>query len=256
MSRFFISLLMLVALAACASGSYIAPVAPEKKAGIKTIGFASVIGDKMVYTGSGYFGSETGYESYDISAWNIDAYMQDEVRKRLGSQYKIVPIKVNAEAFRYSALPPDQAIHAAVLPGQTPVDAYLFLIPTMSSDYIGHTSTMMKGLGIYRRISYGIQVYAACDLLLMDTKSPTLLGGGQLGFNSNHVSAMDFASGNVLSKALQGGELSHRKIPASFGKAKKWSDFTPAQLDQLKAEIQSLLHDSIDFPLIGAGLAQ
>lgn len=259
MKKIIVAFGLLLSLAACASNSFVAPVAAEKKASIKTIGVASVVGNSMQYTRVGitiFDSDETGGHT---SNWGIDEGVTETLTAKLKDHYTIVPLTIDHEAAKASQdskLPPQEAVYNAITPPTTPVDAYLVLVPTQSGDFIGSSRYPLYGLGIYRQVGYGIQVYAACDLYLIDAKTKALLGGGQLGFSRDNLSAGEMLAPRGLATALRGAELAHRRIPDKVAQAKDWPALTPEQLEQVKAGITSLLKDSLDFPLRGMGLMQ
>lgn len=260
MKKIIAALGLLLTLTACASNSYIAPVAADRKAAIKTIGVASIVGDVMFYTRVGITIFDTDKTAGDTSAWGIDEGVIQTLKTRLNGQYNIVPVAIDrAAAVNTKAnkgLAAQEVVYNAITPPDTPVDAYLILVPTRSGDFIGKSRYSLFGLGIYRSVGYGIQVYAACDLYLIDAKSKALIGGGQLGFTVDKVSAVDFLKPENLGAAMRGAELAHRRVPDKLAQAKDWPAFTPEQLEQVKAGITSLLNDSLDYPLKGMGLVQ
>jgi hypothetical protein len=248
MKKLFATLGLLFALTACATHSM--PATPQQRTAIRTIGFASLIGDQVVYQRIAYAGR--GMENWSVgrtSDWGLDDFAFEQVKEKLAPSYSLVTVAVDREALKASKTPAE-TLRTAVKPGQPPVDAYLVLLPTNEGDFIGRYGTTLAGLGIYRSQGYSIQVYAACALLLVDAHSFTVLGGGQLAFD---VGKPGFV--RVLQGKLDTVELAHRKIPASLAKATTWNEFTPVQQAIIKREIESLLKDSLAYPLKGTGIA-
>ena len=260
MKKIIAALGLLLTLAACASNSYVAPVAADRKATIKTIGVASIVGDKMYFTRIGITIFDTERTSGDTSAWGIDEGVTQALTARLKDRYSIVPIAIDrTAAINFEAnkgMAAQEVVYNAITPPATPVDAYLVLVPTESRDFISNSRFTLDGLGIFRSPGFGIQVYAACDLYLIDAKTKALIGGGQLGFAIDNVSAVDFLKPYNLGAAMRGAELAHRRVEDKLAQAKDWPAFTPEQLDKVKAGIMSLLNDSLDYPLKGIGLVQ
>ena len=95
MKKIIAALGLLLTLAACASNSYVAPVAADRKATIKTIGVASIVGDKMYFTRIGITIFDTERTSGDTSAWGIDEGVTQALTARLKDRYSIVPIAID-----------------------------------------------------------------------------------------------------------------------------------------------------------------
>tara|TARA_R110000868_G_scaffold8744_5_gene44727 strand:- start:1651 stop:2421 length:771 start_codon:yes stop_codon:yes gene_type:complete len=256
MKKLFIAVGLLLSLAACASGSYVMPATPQQAASIKTIGIVSVIGQRVTYMNMGWMKGTREESSGDTENWGFDQFALEKLTAKLSPRYKIVPIEIDRTKSTGTEKSVSEALRATLKPGQPPVDAYLVLYPTYSADYISDSGAALNGLGVYRRKGSSIQVFAACDLALLDAKTFATLGGGQLGTSEVKITTADYLSGQALSKSTRNGELAHRKINAKLAVANSWDEFTPEQLEQVKAGITSLLNDSLDYPLKGMGLVQ
>ncbi|MGV8997078.1 MAG: hypothetical protein ACOH12_09055 [Parvibaculaceae bacterium] len=254
MKKFMIAVGLLLSLAACASGSYVAPATPQQAASIKTIGIVSVIGQRVTYMKMGWMQRTGEGSSGDTENWGFDQFALEQLTAKLSPRYKIVPIEIDRTKSTGTEKSVGEALRATMKPSQPPVDAYLVLYPTESGDYISNTGLTLNGLGVYRRKGSSIQVFAACDLQLIDAKSFAILGGGQLGTSDIKITAGDYLSGEALKKSTRDGELAHRKINSKLAVANSWEDFTPEQLNEIKTDIKALLKDSFDFPLNGIGL--
>jgi hypothetical protein len=248
MKEIIAALVSFIVLVSCTEHTM--PATQQQTATIRSIGFASVIGDQVVYQRIAYAGvSLQNWSAGRTSDWDLDNFAFEQVKQKLAASYTLVPIAIDREALKASKTPVE-TLRTAVKPGQPPVDAYLVLIPVYDGDFIGQYGVPLTGLGIYRSQGYSIQVYAACDLLLVDAHNFSLLGGGQLAIDLGKPGIV-----RILQAKLDSVELAHRKIPASLAQATTWSEFTPAQLAVIKHELESLLKDSLDYPLKGIGIA-
>ena len=254
MKKFLIAVGLLLSLTACASGSYTAPATPQQAASIKTIGIISIVGDHMTYMNMGWMQHTGEGTQGDTKNWGLDQFAFEQLTAKLSPRYKTVPIEITRSEKGVSADSVGEALRATLKPGQPPVDAYLVLYPKYSGDFISDTELSLFGLGVYRRKGSSIQVFAVCDLQLIDAKSFATLGGGKLGTSEVKITTGDYLNGKFIDKSMASGELAHRKINAKLAVANTWSEFTPEQLEEIKADIKALLKDSFDYPLKGIGL--
>jgi hypothetical protein len=247
MNRLLATLALLLAVTSCA-----APPEP-KTAGIKTIGIVSAIGDTVAYQRVGAVPSHSETTSGDASAWQLDDFVTGLIKAKLSSTYTIVPIEVDHPALNGKRdgitasvdSPIAPRLQTALKPGTPPVDAYLVVSVASAKDFIGPTTSRLTGLAIYRRAGSGLQIYAVCDLALIDAHS----------FRTIDAASLRLERDRMFGGSLETIERPYRRLDKSLARDTSWDQFTEAQQKLIKTAFQGLLRDSLDFTLKDMKLA-
>ena len=249
MKRLLATLALLLAVTACA--------APEPKtSGIKTIGIVSAMGDTVVYQRVGAVPSHSETTSGDTSSWQLDDFVTNAIKAKLSARYTIVSIDADRAALRRPRKTDDalafepgpsvaQRLRAALKPGTPPVDAYLVVAAETAKDFIGPTPQRLTGLAIYRRAGSGLQIYAVCDIYLIDAHSFRIIDTASLRLERDRM----FGGG------LETVERPYRPLSKTLARETRWDEFSDAQRKLIAAAFQNLLLDSLDFTLKDMKLA-
>ncbi len=264
MMKMLLSLALLLAASACTAPSQpaVSPQAPGTTTadittpGIKTIGIVSSVGDTVVYQRVGAVPSHSETTAGDTSSWQLDDYVADLIKTKLAARYTIAPVEVDHAALRRPRKEGDplatehgpsvtQRLQTALKPGTAPVDAYLVVSVATAKDFIGGTTHNLTGLAIYRRAGSGLQIYAVCDIFLIDAHS---------------FKVIDTASLRLERDRMFGGSLStierpYRTLNRSLQRETRWDQYDDAQQKLIDAAFKDLLRDSLGFTLRDMKLA-
>ena len=228
MKKFILALGMLIGLAAMAAGT-------PAVAG-STLGVVSLIGDSVTYQWGG-LGPKTDISSAEISAWGLDGTVAEAVKAKLGARFTVAPVTLAlagrpAPPAGQVPVPPklDEVVAALRQHPLAGADFYLLVVPDTSPDFIGVTNLKMTGLGIYRRFSHGIQVYAVGQAVLLDGHSFNVLQRASL-------------------RSRSGSPHAHGPIDSDVASQRFMNKLSDDQKAQVKTALQELLRRSLDFTL-------
>lgn len=153
----------------------------------------------------------------------------------------------------FDAEPPlEQRFRGVVSHASPPVDAYLFLTQMTSKDFIGQSNQLLHGLAIYRRVGYGMHLYAACNLYLVDAKDFRIIAQTPLLMDLGEPTTWQVLSG----RRFQRVGLPYRPVDKSLHPAKSWEDFNEAQRAWIKRGVSEIFDESIPLSLKKMGLGR
>jgi hypothetical protein len=252
MKRSFPAVLLLLAVTACAAQ----PAAPTRDAGIRTIGIVSSIGDTVAYQRVGAVPSHSETTAGDTSSWQLDDYVADVIKTKLAVRYTIAPVAVDHAALRRPRKEDDplatesgptvtERLQSALKPGTAPVDAYLVVSIATAKDFIGGTNHNLTGLAIYRRAGSGLQIYAVCDLALIDAHSFQTIDSASLRLERDRM------FGGTVSTV----ERAYTRLDRSLEHQTRWDQFTASQQLLIDDAFKDLLRNSLDYTLRDMKLA-
>jgi hypothetical protein len=250
MKKRLLSLVLLAAVPACST-----PSAPPV-AQIRTIGVVSAIGDTVAYQRVGAVPSHSETTWGDTAAWQLDDYVVETVKAKLASRYTVAPVDADPAALRRPRQPDDalafergpsvtERLRTALKPATPPVDAYLVIAAESDKDFIGGTNHHLTGLAIYRRAGSGLQVYAVCDLFLVDAHSFKIIASAPLRLERDRM----------FGGAVSTTERPYRTLDRSLQHDTRWDQFTEADRLVIDVAFKNLLRDSLGYTVQDMKLA-
>ncbi|MBV8654377.1 MAG: hypothetical protein JO255_23150 [Alphaproteobacteria bacterium] len=249
MKKRLLSLALLLAVSACSTSP--APLVAR----IKTIGVVSAVGDTVAYQRVGAVPSHSETTWGDTS-WQLDDYVVETVKAKLASRYTVTPVDADPVSLRRPRDADDalafergpsvtQRLRAALKPGTPPVDAYLVVAAESDKDFIGGTNHRLTGLAIYRRAGSGLQVYAVCDLFLIDAHSFKIIASAPLRLERDRM----------FGGAVSTTERPYRTLDRSLQRDTRWDQFTEADRIVIDVAFKNLLRDSLGYTVQDMKLA-
>lgn len=226
--------------------------------GSKTVAIASGIGGAIYLDNLAHFGIGSTHELEPVPDWNLDAIILDTVRQALDGRYTVVegrldsaklrdPVryKTMAEGFAtgFAKTPAIYAAHFSseeaqvfqpneLVTSDPPADVHLLLLPT---NIIAGGRHQFHGVGLARRsavlgVLHNHWVHLGYTLTLIDPHANAYIGSRR-------------AKGETLRSVS--GEWWEETL----------EEMTPAQQEQLRSTIISMLQTSLRETLAAAGLA-
>lgn len=243
MKRAAIWLLLLVALAACAT-----PGVPSEKASkIKSVAVVSRLGDelRLQYVGQTVFSNSTQVVPVD---WAIDDHMVRALARSLSGKYEIRLFPYDSAAVFGARDFGDRAfgqapayverLRAAAKPGF--VDAYVVVSAAPSEDELGPSNQVLEGYAVYsrRRLLYGAPqaaaVYVSYQIEVID------------GRNFERIGAVDGRIGGLNHK--RNGELPSRAVNLIWH-GEPYATIAEPQRQQVRSAILELIGESVPYTL-------
>jgi hypothetical protein len=254
MKKLLLSLALLLAVSACtaSSGPAASPAAPE----IKTIGIVSAIGETVIYQRVGGVPSHTETTWGDTLSWQLDDYVAETIKARLAPRYNIAPVDADPAALRRPRHADDaltfepgpsvaDRLRTALKPGTPPVDAYLVVMAESDKDFIGGTNHRLTGLAIYRRAGSGLQIYAVCNMFLVDAHSFKIIASAPLRLERDRM----------FGGAVSTVERPYRPLDRSLQRDTRWDQFTETDRILIDVAFKNLLRDTLEYTLRDMKLA-
>ena len=180
-----------LSLAGCA-GTGVSPAAVSKT---KTIGVISTVGDVLEYKQVSLMAFTNDLFTTPATAYRLDAFIADTIRKDLSGRFDVRPVKYNAADFTddkvdYSGGPFDSGEKPGIVLRKhaTPnnLDAYLVIIPTTAP--VGNTNQNASGLGLIRQhrlLFHDYIAHAYFQIWIYDGHTGEKLGFGELMTGDN-----------------------------------------------------------------------
>jgi hypothetical protein len=208
--------------------------------GATKIGVISAIDNSVAYQWGGA-GPKTDVSAGDVSTWGLDEVIVTAAKTRLAARYSVVPIAADRAAINqlFGGVGPkaggpsptiEQVLHTALKQPTPAVDLYLVVSSDKSGDFIGVSNVQMIGLGVYRRVSHSIQVYAVGEAILVDARSFKVLERAPLRTSS-------------------GSPHAHGPVDKAVASARFFEQLDTSQKAQVKTALQELLRQSLDYTL-------
>lgn len=238
----------LLLVSACAS-----PVAPEKLAGIKTVGVISAVGDDFSFTNSRLIAITNTHSSGAFSEWNLDGVIAARAAALLAARYKVTPVVYDKSEFmtEKGVDPIRSSIADLTRPGiedmvrdtvkPQGLDAYI-VITRADSQVVG-TNERVDGVGVMQThpfFSDRYLLHALYHITVIDGHQYTVIG-------SADAPPVAPPCGYIIGPC--------RDVSPSLW-ADKVDALTPSQQQQLRGDTQSLIDASLPLTLKAAGLIE
>jgi hypothetical protein len=201
----------------------------------KSIAVASVLGDGLTEDGFGFMQMSHDHFVLPVPDWQLDARAEERVKKALAGHFEVHDADVDRAALsKISIMSNDLKVNRdfSTLKPSGDTDLWLLLMPASLPVVSGHKA---EGAGLYK-VTGGAAAYVNYLMVLVDARSGAFLMSRLPTTSPDHAEAFAW-----------------RRIDKSVFPDKPPA-LSPAQAEQVKATITSLLDDTLDETVLRMGL--
>ena len=240
-----LGLIVLLALAGGLAACMTPTVPPERASAIRSVALVSALGDEIHFQ---HVGLTVFTNDLQVSkpGWQLDEYVTELLRARLGARYEIKPLVYDKNPIVASEPLTVRGVRETVQRGSA--DAIVLVSPTAWGDVIYRTNQSIGGIGVFTRgfineYQSG-HAYAAYQITIIDGKSLEVIASQRATIPASQ------SVGRILANrpgALTGYTLPHR--PAAFARKDRLENMAEADRDRLRNLLRELIAESLEYTL-------